>query len=494
MNSIPKLLSKTRLMKGYRCLKCIYLAVHQPELEAPITPDTQALFDQGNRIGAKAREHYPGGVLVDNKPWDFSGSLARTRELLAQQAPIIYEAAFAYQGCYARTDILQYAPETKRWRIFEVKSATKIHPEYYDDVGLQAWVLAKSGLPIEQINIVHLNPECRYPELSKLFKEVDVTAEIRARYLSIQPKLREIFQTLQQPQVPDIDLGPYCLEPRECGFKQHCWQQKNIPELSIFNLPRINERAWEFYREGMIRLDDSRLFDLNEMQERMVACFKSKERYINQEAIQAALAEWQYPFTFLDFETIAPAIPRYEGCHPFNQVPFQFSAHHWPTPAQELTHTEFLHVSTDDPRPALVPALLKACGESGSIVAYHALFEKARIKELADYSPEHRDALLRLLDRFVDPLPLIRETIYDNAFAGSFSLKNVAPGLLGKAHSYEGMLVADGGAAQRAFEEMISPATAKDRKMILKQALLDYCKKDTFVMVELVRWLLTQTG
>ena len=81
-------------MKGYRCLKNIYLNIHFPELEAKVTPEQQALFDQGNRVGEEARKYFPGGVLVDNKAWDFFGSLKRTRELLAAKTPIIYEAAF----------------------------------------------------------------------------------------------------------------------------------------------------------------------------------------------------------------------------------------------------------------------------------------------------------------------------------------------------------------------------------------------------------------
>lgn len=476
-------------MRGYRCLKCIYLTIHRPELEAPITPETQALFDQGNIVGAKAREYYPGGALIDNKPWDFTGALAKTRELLTNGTPVIYEAAFEYMGCYARADILQYSPKTKKWRVFEVKSSTKVKPEQYDDVGLQAWIMAKSGLALEQINIVHLNPECRYPDLSNLFKEVDVTDEIRQRYLSIKPKIVEIFSTLKQTEVPDIDIGPYCFAPTQCGFTQHCWKQKEIPDLSVFDLPKIKDRMWNLYHDGIVNLDNPRLSDLNELQERIVTSFKTGERYINKDAIQSALSDWDYPLVFLDFETIAPAIPRYDGCRPFEQVPFQFSVHVWNDSHTDITHKEFLHDSADDPRPTLIPALLAACGETGSIVAYYATFEKKRIQELAAYSPTHSSELLKLVDRLVDPLPLIRDTVYDNAFAGSFSLKSVAPALLGESHGYDGMLVANGTAAQRAYEELISPHTASARKSTLKHAMIDYCKKDTFVMVELVKWL-----
>lgn len=489
MNPIPKLLSKTRLLRGYRCPKCIYLTIHHPELEAPISPDTQALFDQGTKVGAKAREHYPGGVLIDNKPWDFAGALAKTCELLANGTRIIYEAAFEYKNCYVRADIIQHSSETKRWRIFEVKSTTKVKPEHYDDIGLQTWIMANSGLPIEQINIVHLNPECRYPDLNNLFKAIDVTNEIREKYLSIEPKITKIFSTITQPEVPDIDIGPYCLSPTECGFTHHCWQQKKIPKISIFNLPKIHNRKWKLYYDSIIALDDARLFDLNELQERVVRCFKTGERYINKESIQAALSSWQFPLIFLDFETINPAIPRYDWCRPFEHVPFQFSVHIWQEPNFEILHKEFLHETDDDPRPTLIPALLEACGEQGSIISYHARFEAERIQSLADFSLENHSALTKLIDRIIDPLPIIRDSVYDNAFCGSFSLKSVAPALLGELHSYDNMLIANGSDAQRAFEELIAPSTPIVRKAILKNAMLEYCKKDTLVMVELVKWL-----
>jgi len=177
------------------------------------------------------------------------------------------------------------------------------------------------------------------------------------------------------------------------------------------------------------------------------------------------------------------------GTRPFEQVPFQFSVHTWSSPDAEITHKEFLHLSADDPRSPLIPALLNACGQQGSIIAYFGRFESERIQALADFSPHDRDALLQLVERIVDPLPIIRDAVYDNAFAGSFSLKKVAPALLGESHSYDNMAVANGNDAQRAFEELISPTITHERKKELECAMLEYCKKDTQVMVELVKWL-----
>jgi len=489
MKPLPKLLSKTKIMRGYRCLKAIHLTIHSPELEPPIGPDQQAVFDQGNRVGEVARTYYPGGVLVDNKPWDFGGSLKRTRELLKDGTEFIYEAAFEYKGCYARADILKFSTATGRWTLIEVKSSTKVKPEHLEDVGLQAWIIANSGLHLEKICVLHLNPECRFPDLSNLFVEVEVTDQLRENYREITPKLNAIFSAIRQPQAPETDIGPHCSLNRACEFKPVCFGQKGIPEVSIFSLPRLGDKVWEFYKKGQVELKDIDPSELNEIQQRMVRAHMSGKAFIDKDGIRAAMKEWKYPLVFLDFETINPPIPCYPGCAPYQQVPFQFSVHIQREAGGTLEHKEFLHDNGSDPRPALIPALLEACGEEGSIVSYFATFEKKRIEEMAEFSDEFRAPLEALLPRFVDPLTVIRDSVYDIGFAGSFSLKAVAPALLGDALSYEGMTVADGGGAQRAFTELINAGTSEFRRDEIKRDLLQYCEQDTLAMVEAVKWL-----
>jgi len=330
-------------MRGYRCPKALYLSIQNPALEAPVTEEQQTLFDQGNRIGEEARKRFPGGKLVENEPRDFIGSLKKTRNYIDGGAHVIYEAAFEYNGCYARADILMYSPSTKRWSVFEVKSSTKVKPEHIDDVGLQAWIIANAGVPLERINVLHLNSECRYPDLSILFKEVDVTEKLRERYPIVAPKVAEIFSVLKGSQPPEIDIGPHCFEPNECGFREACWNEKAIPDVSVLDLPNIREKKWELYKQGKVALKDAPVEELNDIQRRAVAVHLDGERFIDRNGIKAALATWKFPLVFLDFETINPAIPRYEGCGPYDHVPFQFSVHVWKDRNSTAEHEEFLH-------------------------------------------------------------------------------------------------------------------------------------------------------
>lgn len=251
--TIPKLLSKTRLMRGYQCLKSIYLTIHNKELEPTVTPDLQAIFDQGNAVGAEARKKYPNGILVDNPAWDFYGALKKTRELLKDETEVIFEAAFEYKGCFARADIIIYSKETKRWSVFEVKSTTKVKEEHLDDVGLQVWIMANSGLPIEKISVMHINNECRYPDLKNLFTIADVTDDLRKRHSDIPKRLSTIFKTISNVSAPEADIGPHCHLPNECPFTEHCWSEKKIPEYGVFNLPNIKTKKWDLYSEGILK-------------------------------------------------------------------------------------------------------------------------------------------------------------------------------------------------------------------------------------------------
>ena len=216
-----------------------------------------SLFELGK---PEHQPYFPGGVLVDNSPWDFVGSLSQTKQLIAQGTTVLYEAAFEYNGLYARADIIEFSKETQRWKMFEVKSSTRLKDEHLDDIGLQAWIIAKTGLPLEQINLLHLNSECTYPDLSNLFVSVDLTEQIREVYPNILTKVGEILTAIKSNEVPNIPIGPQCLSPYECGFMEHCW--KDIPTPSMFDLPKINSKKWDLYAQGIVSLDYPRLIEL----------------------------------------------------------------------------------------------------------------------------------------------------------------------------------------------------------------------------------------
>jgi hypothetical protein len=172
-------------------------------------------------------------------------------------------------------------------------------------------------------------------------------------------------------------------------------------------------------------------------------------------------------------------------------IPFQFSCHVWYTPeSKKIEHFEYLHTEGSDPRPGLISAMLKDFGGEGSIVAYNQSFEIGVIKRLAEFDRENKLALLSLTERFVDPLPIFRACVYHPDFAGSFSIKSVAPALIGKKLSYDDLAIGDGGTAQAWAEQILRGRLKGDELDSAVNDLLKYCRQDTMAMVELVKWLM----
>ena len=58
----------------------------------------------GFQVGALARCYYPEGILIDTRNHEVAFS--ETLGLLQQENVIIFEAAFLYQNCFIRVDIL----------------------------------------------------------------------------------------------------------------------------------------------------------------------------------------------------------------------------------------------------------------------------------------------------------------------------------------------------------------------------------------------------
>ena len=204
--------------------------------------------------------------------------------------------------------------------------------------------------------------------------------------------------------------------------------------------------------------------------------------------IREELRKLKYPLYFADFETVNPAIPRFAGMRPYDQLPFQWSVHVQREPGAAPEHFEFLATDTSDPRSAFVSALCDALGDRGSIVVYHQQFESQRLSDLASWLPEFSSRITKIQRRLWDLLPIIRNHVYHPAFGGSYSLKSVLPALVPEM-TYEGMDVADGQAAGLAWESLVRGGLDRDERDRIRKALLDYCGQDTLGMVRLLEHL-----
>jgi len=199
-----------------------------------------------------------------------------------------------------------------------------------------------------------------------------------------------------------------------------------------------------------------------------------------------ALERFQSPIAFLDFETVQFAIPIWHGCHPYDQIPAQFSCHR-ERPAGGLDHHEWVPEAPGDPRAEIATRIVDACAGARTVVAYNAGFEKSCLEALANALPGQAAALRDVISRLDDPLPVVREYVYHPDFDGSFSLKKVLPALAPDV-GYDDLAIAEGSSASRELMRLVvdDRTLLADERAITRDQLLRYCERDTLAMVRVL--------
>jgi len=185
-----------------------------------------------------------------------------------------------------------------------------------------------------------------------------------------------------------------------------------------------------------------------------------------------------------------PAVPLFDGCHPYSQVPFQFSLHLQRTPGDGLCHHEYLNEQSGDPRPEFLRALKKCLGTDGSIVSYNASFEISRLGELATQFPEHGAWINQTLPRFEHAdlfRPFRSFALYHPDQHGSASIKAVLPAFTDL--SYDDLEIAEGATASQKYLMLLKGLVPSADIANLRKNLLLYCERDTEAMARLMEKL-----
>lgn len=490
---MPITISKSKYLAGIQCLKRLFLLVHQPELGSGKTIADFALMDQGRQVGKLAQQLFPGGIEV--RTGDPQEAIRITQELTGNpDIPAIFEAAFEHEGVFVRADILQRRRDG-RWRLMEVKSSASLREEHLDDVAIQYRVISRSGIDVTSCHLAHVNRNYVFPGGSidawRFFRIKNLTRQVEWLQPKLTFQLRSEFQILAMPQAPDLPVGRHCTNPVTCEFYDHCNAPR--PDDHVGYLPYIHASAVEELAEmGVESINDIHDdFELTEIQRRAATSVQTRTPWFSPD-IRKELESLQYPLSFMDFETVNPAIPRFSGMRPYDHLPFQWSVHVQREPGAAPEHHEFLAVNRDDHRREFITCLRAVLGHSGTIIVYSQSFELARLNELASWLPEFAGPIKQVQSRVFDLLPVIRNHVYHPVFAGSYSLKAVLPALVPEM-TYEGMQIANGQDAGLAWESLIRRTGDQAEREHLRRALLDYCGQDTLALVKLLRCLRQQT-
>ena len=491
-------LTKSAFLRGWQCAKSLYLSTFEPEILTAPDPGSSARLATGREIGLLARGIFPGGEEAGSVPARTAvAAAARTRALIADRTPAIFEAVIE-DGRGLRTAVDILARGHRGWRLIEVKSTTSTKEEHFPDVAFQLHVARAAGLEIEGVEVLHLNSAYVRRgalDLAAIFSSDAVTPEAEALLPQVAAAVGRMQQLLGRARQPAIAIGPHCLRPRDCDCMDTCWS--GVLEGSVLEIAHLTwEKKFHLYDQGIRRIADvpgDR--ELPRNSRRHVDAHRAGRPIIDPAGLRAFAEGLRFPVALLDFETVAPAVPLWDGARPYQQIPFQYSLHILQEANADPEHSGFLADPGPDPRPALLDSLLPATAGDGSILAYHMPFELGVMRHLAETFPTLRGEIEQRLPRMDDLIKPFRAWHYwVPEMGGSFSIKSVAPALAPDL-SYEGLEIADGQAASRAFERLVREAAPGDTARV-RQALTTYCRLDTLAMVRVLQaiWRAAATG
>ena len=488
-------LSKSRYTQFKNCEKAFWLGAHKPEL-AVVDDALQNLFNTGSEVGDLAMGLFGPfeeitAVHSDGK-LDYRRMVEKTEYALARGVVNICEAAFCFEGNYCAVDILHKTESG--YEIYEVKSSTVADKNIYAwDIAFQKYILSCCGLNIIGVYLVCINNKYVRQgdlELDKLFKIENIEDAVNQEYPNVPANIvaAKVIVEGEEPRTP---ISKTCSNPYPCVFRQYCF--KDVPNPSVLNLMNMNyEDRFRYYHSGIVSFEDIEGLPLTPKQRMQVECILNGEERIDTAGIKAFLDTLWYPLYYLDFESIMPAIPIYNGTHPYQQLTTQYSLHYRETEGGELQHKEYLAPSVGNPLRPLAEHLCLDIPSEACIIVYNKGFERTRIKEMADAFPDLANKLMAIRDNVRDLFDPFRSGFYYTpSMGGSFSIKSVLPALFpGDSdldyHALDN-ICQNGGDAMSLFPKLKDMNPKAETKA--RHALLDYCRLDTLAMVKVLEKL-----
>jgi uncharacterized protein DUF2779 len=462
-----------------------YAGREEPE---PLGPGLRWRFFTGQEIGRIAREQLGKGPTLAGG--SIEAAVAGTAQAMGdRQNQIVYEATFCTADFTARADALRRNGDG--WDLIEVKSGKapedKVSKkgvlkkgvpkdEYLDDLAYSAFVARAAGIPVVRCILMLMSREFRQGYQGNILVEVEVTEEVVNRAGAFAGQAAAVVAAINAGQRPEPTLKWAC---DECAFFATDCIGKGIAD-PLFDLPRLSEKRFaelkQFGRIGNLPEDA----ELTPAQQQVVAVLRAGQPQAVEEGL-ARLDDLKWPAYFLDFESVGPALPWFEGSDSYEAMPFQFSLHVKAGPDQPTAHYEYLAPANGDWRRELTELLIERLGTVGSVLMYSP-YEKRMLGYLGEKLPDLKPALDGIVLRLFDLEPVIENGYYHPGFRGHSSIKYVLPVMV-KELRYEGLAIRGGEDASGAFALMYVNVTPPDQQETERAALLAYCKLDTLAMV-----------
>ena len=448
-------------------------------------------MEQGNEVEEEAHKLsiFSGGIEVLERGEE---AVEKTRELMDARTPCIFQATFIEDGFIARNDALVWDAKNSCWDLYEIKGTNSLKDNgndhnHIDDLTFQASVLARADVPMGKYFLVHLNKDyVRFGalDIEELFLIEDQTEAVTAGLAIIEEQMKTSREYLNNKKEPAG--GCECIYN---GRSRHCttfkYSNPEVPDYSVHDISRIG-----LSKKKLATLVDGKIYDmldipdgmeLSDVQVNQIAVHRRQKSIIDKEGISEEIKELKFPLYFFDYETYAPAIPAFDGFHPYQRIPFQFSLHILEKPGEKMIHKEYLHEERSDPSAKVAELLNEWIGTTGTVIAWNKSFEAGVNKELGERMPLHKATMERINNMLYDLMDVFKKQHYVHPkFKGSTSIKKVLPALVDL--SYDSLVIKEGGQASNSWWEMTATKTSPETSKHISKHLKVYCGQDTYAM------------
>lgn len=352
------------------------------------------------------------------------------------------------------------------------------YAKFFSSMNYKRAIAEASGETVRHASVISVNPEYLPGGIERPYVINRVPRQKTEKdFLRMLKKLSDATKSKKPPKP---ELTNSCAG---CEFFGKCFK---LPKKNIFSLVNLSfDKKIELYKAGIITFDDYLKNNPSPLCKAQIT--GERGDVINKKEIKKFLGSLKKPLGFLDFETIMPLNPEFEGYHPNERVVTQFSFHR--KRGTKLTHSEFIGNGISCPEENLVRALITAAGETGSILMYSP-YERICIETLIERFPEYKTPLEKIKNRLVDLEYVFKNKLYYNKkMRGRSSLKIVIAALFegDKELNYTMGGIADGGDAARIYSELKN--MNKTERAEKRKQLLSYCGIDTLAMVRIIEKL-----
>ncbi len=493
----PPILVTTSDFLNYRtCAGYAWLAKHQP---ARIPPDT----NPGNRrrdaadadVRLLAREIFPNGTAIGFD--DLETAADATSRAMLDGAGTLYGATVVTgRGLTGVVDVLVRSGDA--WIYYLARASTSIKTEHVIEAAHGARVFAEAGIEISAVRLLLLRKHYRRNarlDPSQLLMIEDISARVAKVMAGVARDLDAALAILGDPGKPAACRCELGTRGQRCPTFSH-FHPRIGGGATVYDLGGVSGRKLDaVLARGIVRLEDwPEDVEVTPRQRRQIDVARRGEPFVDRARLAGFLGRLTYPLHFLDYETFQTAVPLFEGCLPWSQIPFQYSVHVVDANGG-MTHREFLWTERERiPVPSLVARMRQDIGDTGSVVVWNQGFEQSRNREMADMLPESAGFLHGLNARMIDLMEIVKDGMWVHPdFNGSASIKKVLP-VAAPSLSYDQLDISDGMTAAERWVRVVlreAEALGEAERDAVFAALREYCQRDTLAMVRVLDHLRT---